>query len=71
MVRIEKNIPIPAVSRKMGEESWNTVLARMGQGDSFVTTKTRVPAVWAAAKSTSAKIVTRSVDKDKTRIWRV
>lgn len=73
-IQIEKNIPIPAVTRAPYGE-YSKVLANMEVGDSFTaegdnmgTLQSRIRQ---SAKSLGIKITARKIEEGKLRVWRV
>jgi hypothetical protein len=69
MVKIEKNIPIPA---KNGEcrESYASILMRMAEGDSVLLSNSSAQYMWDIGRKQGRKMVTRK-EGDKRRVWYV
>lgn len=67
-IKIERGIPITRCS--IDGELVN-LLRKMKPGDSFVIAKTRRGSVTVAARRNDMRVVTRSVDDETVRCWRV
>lgn len=68
MYNIEKNKPIPKF--RLGREP-KYPFAEMEPGDSFVAPKNARAAAYVYGMRSNATFMTRAVDKDHIRIWRV
>jgi len=69
MVKIEKNIPIPAKNGE-GRENYASILMRMAEGDSVLLSKSSAQYMWDIGRKHGRKMVTRK-EGDKRRVWYV
>ena len=69
MVKIEKNIPIPARS---GEDrlDYASILMGMAEGDSVLLSNSSAQYMWDIGRKQGRKMVTRK-EGDKRRVWYV
>ena len=68
---LEKSVPLPPEQRGGAKGKMRSAMMTMKVGDSFLCGKPNWSNAWVMAKQYGYKIVTRQVDANTRRIWRV
>lgn len=70
-IKIEKGVKIPNKRYHYGRGKWQSVVKKMKVNDSFIVRKDLQSAVWRAGQSVGINILTRTLDDNTIRIWRI
>jgi hypothetical protein len=72
-IRIESGIPGPAsvYKKRASYNNYSYIFTKMKVGDSFVIEKTKLPGISVASKRLDVSYVSRSVDEQTVRVWKV
>ena len=67
---LEKNIPVPAISKTSRKFTWVSLAKKMRVGDSVVVDKKGSHNLYVALRSINHKGITRIVSDNEFRVWK-